>query len=205
MAWADFAVASASVTTLEMACLGLPALVMLVADNQRQIAQYLDDRENSPPKSGSLGSGTESCFVCVPRLLALAGDSEERARMSAPGQALVDGAGARRGGEAMNEAASMRIIVLGNNRVALETLRWLKGQDVEIVGAGHSSPRKSAVWPTNSSPSPGSPASRVIEAPRLRDPECLRQIRELAAGLSDYPGISVIFSSPSSWNFSPTV
>ncbi len=102
MAWADFAVATASVTTLEMACLGLPALVMVVADNQRQIAQYLDD-ENLAQNLGSRSKLSPLSLRAA--LLALADDPEERARMSARGQALVDGAGARRVVEAMNEAA----------------------------------------------------------------------------------------------------
>jgi UDP-2,4-diacetamido-2,4,6-trideoxy-beta-L-altropyranose hydrolase len=102
MAWADFAVASASVTTLEMASLGLPALVMVVADNQRQIAQYLDEEKLAQ----NLGSRSElSPLRLRATLLALAGDPEKRGGMSTRGRALVDGAGARRVVEAMNEAA----------------------------------------------------------------------------------------------------
>ncbi len=82
----------------------------------------------------------------------------------------------------------MRIIFLGNNRVALETLRWLKGQDVEIV-ALVIHPQEKQRLTDELVALADLPASRVIEAPRLRDPECLSQIREWQPDL----GLSVYF------------
>ncbi|MDR3400889.1 MAG: formyltransferase family protein [Chthoniobacter sp.] len=82
----------------------------------------------------------------------------------------------------------MRIVFLGNNRVAVESLRWLKEQGAEIVGlVVH--PEGKRRFAEELIEIAALPASRVCQAPQLRDPECLRQIGEWQPDL----GLSVYF------------
>src|SRR3990172_152381 len=95
MAWADLAVSAGGTTCWEIACLGLPALVVIMAENQRRIAEELDAIEVVQ----NLGWHDD---VSVERLAAavnvLQHDSSRRLRMSERGRTLVDGGGAARGG-----------------------------------------------------------------------------------------------------------
>lgn len=82
----------------------------------------------------------------------------------------------------------MRVVFFGNNRVAVEILRGLKEQGVEIAALvvhpeGKRRLAEELIEIANL------PASRVFEAPQLRDPECLRQLRECHPDL----GLSVYF------------
>ena len=98
MAWADVAVSGAGSTCWELAFMGLPAALVVLAENQRLIAEglasagfavNLGEAESLTPQdiAGSLSE--------------LVSEREQLARMSAAGRELVDGLGARRVVEAI--------------------------------------------------------------------------------------------------------
>jgi UDP-2,4-diacetamido-2,4,6-trideoxy-beta-L-altropyranose hydrolase len=93
MAWADVAVSAGGSTCWEMAFMGLPNLVLVLAENQRGIARRLDARG----VANSLGWGHEvrAGDIAGP-LRGLILDPDRRQAMSASGKHLVDGLGARR-------------------------------------------------------------------------------------------------------------
>ncbi|MBI2364588.1 MAG: UDP-2,4-diacetamido-2,4,6-trideoxy-beta-L-altropyranose hydrolase, partial [Deltaproteobacteria bacterium] len=89
----------------ELACLGLPALPVIMAENQRRIAEELDAIEVVQ----NLGWHDD---VSVERLAAavnvLQHDSSRRLRMSEQGRTLVDGWGAERVAQALFEDSRRR-------------------------------------------------------------------------------------------------
>ncbi len=93
MAWADLAVSAAGSTTWELAFMGLPAVLLVLAENQRGIARELD-------RSGAavdLGWFREIQFERLSQAVAdLSSDRERRRSLGERGRALVDGEGARR-------------------------------------------------------------------------------------------------------------
>lgn len=102
MTWADLAVATASVTTLEMACLGLPAVLLILAENQRLIAEYLGDHGLALNLGWHHQLNPDRLRNAI---VALARDPAARARLSTCGRALVDGRGALRVAAEMSQAA----------------------------------------------------------------------------------------------------
>ncbi len=102
MAQADLALAAGGSTSWELAFMGLPSLVVTLADNQRPIAEAL----GSAGVAVALGWHADLDFVHVADTVsALAGDLERRNQMSALGRALVDGNGGARVLDAMKGAA----------------------------------------------------------------------------------------------------
>jgi len=97
----DLAIGAAGSTSWELACLGVPAVLTSMADNQRPIMAALQ-REGAAIGVTAEGVG----FVeRVARVVdALATDAERRALMSEKGMALVDGCGAARVAAKMSEA-----------------------------------------------------------------------------------------------------
>jgi UDP-2,4-diacetamido-2,4,6-trideoxy-beta-L-altropyranose hydrolase len=91
MAWADVAIAGAGATCWEMCLLGVPALLVSLAPNQLQIAQWLDQK-GVGCHIGSTQQLSSQAIAC--KLESLLRDSETRARMSRRGRKLVDGTGA---------------------------------------------------------------------------------------------------------------
>jgi UDP-2,4-diacetamido-2,4,6-trideoxy-beta-L-altropyranose hydrolase len=95
-AWADVAVIAAGTTLWEVGYLGLPAVAIVVADNQRAAAKA----------SESAGFVTvaepDGVRAAVAELLA---DRARRATMRSAGQALFDGLGAARVADAVIEVA----------------------------------------------------------------------------------------------------
>ena len=93
MAWADVAVAGAGTTFWEMCFLGLPGVLLVLAENQRGVAAAAE-------KLGlacSLGDATEiSASVIGGKLADLLSSHEKRSSQSEKGRALVDGRGAER-------------------------------------------------------------------------------------------------------------
>jgi UDP-2,4-diacetamido-2,4,6-trideoxy-beta-L-altropyranose hydrolase len=91
MVWADIAVSAAGCTCWEMCLLGLPSLVIDLADNQLPIARCLSQRGLALHLGSSRDCPAERISGEVMRLLASA---ESRAQMSTRGRDLVDGSGA---------------------------------------------------------------------------------------------------------------
>ena len=93
MAWADIAVTAGGSTCWELACVGLPALALVIAENQRVIAE----EASAAGLVFNLGSHQE---VTIDRIASsidgLLYSTFRRLRMSERGRALVDGKGADR-------------------------------------------------------------------------------------------------------------
>ena len=87
MAWADVAISAGGTTSYELAFMGLPGLVFVLADNQRAVADALD--------AAGLAVKTTQESV-ADDLRALLGDAGRRAEMSGRGRQLVDGDGVNR-------------------------------------------------------------------------------------------------------------
>jgi UDP-2,4-diacetamido-2,4,6-trideoxy-beta-L-altropyranose hydrolase len=99
----DLAVAGAGTTCLELAACGVPALLLVVADNQRRSAAAWHGRAGFEV----LGDvGRVAADAVAARVAALLADPDERARRAEPGPRLVDGAGAVRAAEVVLAAAS---------------------------------------------------------------------------------------------------
>lgn len=123
MADADVAVSGAGSTCWEMCFLGLPAIVIDVAENQRPIAQELDRRGIAI----HLGSSRDvTAEKMVAQLKALLASREQRGAMSERGRNLVDGRGAERVASAMS-AESLR-------------LRKVQAEDCELLFAWANDP-----------------------------------------------------------------
>jgi len=93
MAKTDVAISGAGTTSLEMCFLGLPAMLIVLADNQRAAAEELNRRGAAI----NLGEGAEvrpsTLSPCLTRLISSEG---ARKAMSERGRELVDGHGAER-------------------------------------------------------------------------------------------------------------
>jgi len=93
MARADVAVSGAGTTNWEICFMGLPALIIVLAENQRLVAEEL-------ARQGvmlSLGCATEvSASGIADQVGRLAASAEKRRALSTAGRRLVDGLGARR-------------------------------------------------------------------------------------------------------------
>jgi UDP-2,4-diacetamido-2,4,6-trideoxy-beta-L-altropyranose hydrolase len=93
MSEADLAIGACGSSSFERCCLGLPSLVVVAADNQRQYAAALV----AAGAVESLGDGSELQATRVAAALrGIAADPERRLRMSQKGAALCDGRGALR-------------------------------------------------------------------------------------------------------------
>ncbi len=93
LAWADVGVTASGSTCWETCFLGLPCLLLILADNQNPIAQFLD----AAGIAQSLGWGESiSSEQIAEKLNVLALDASRRESMSQKGRNLVDGWGAHR-------------------------------------------------------------------------------------------------------------
>jgi UDP-2,4-diacetamido-2,4,6-trideoxy-beta-L-altropyranose hydrolase len=105
MAWADVAVTGGGSTCWELACVGVPALALVIAENQRPIAEEL----SAAGVVFNLGPHPE---VSLERLASsidgLLYSSFRRSRMSQRGRALVDGKGAERVAAVLSERSCIR-------------------------------------------------------------------------------------------------
>lgn len=87
MAWADIAISAGGSTCWELAFIGLPSLVLILADNQRPVAEALN----------SVAAACKTTLEDVANDLdALLIDSDRRRSMNRRGRELVDGGGAQR-------------------------------------------------------------------------------------------------------------
>ncbi|MBF0267985.1 MAG: UDP-2,4-diacetamido-2,4,6-trideoxy-beta-L-altropyranose hydrolase [Alphaproteobacteria bacterium] len=93
MVKADLAIGAGGITSWERCCLGLPSLILLLAENQRSNAQELD-RMGAALNLGALTTlGRDKLALEATRLL---GDARARLAMSVRAAAVCDGMGARR-------------------------------------------------------------------------------------------------------------
>jgi UDP-2,4-diacetamido-2,4,6-trideoxy-beta-L-altropyranose hydrolase len=93
MAQADLAVGAGGASAWERCCLGLPSIIMVLAENQRGIAEMIAAAE-AGINVGLAGNVTVARVADAFR--ALRDDGERRTRMTAAGARLVDGEGAMR-------------------------------------------------------------------------------------------------------------
>lgn len=93
MTEADIAITSGGTTTFELAMLGLPALIVQIAENQSTNAHGWD-KAGVAVNLGPLDQLDIDCLI--DELTKLAGDHERRERFATLGKALVDGNGADR-------------------------------------------------------------------------------------------------------------
>jgi UDP-2,4-diacetamido-2,4,6-trideoxy-beta-L-altropyranose hydrolase len=93
MAWADVSIASAGTTSLELAFMGLPSLIVIIAENQRPLAEKLEETGIAL----NLGWYENLAPVRITQaLLKLLNDLEARAEMSRRSYCIVDGKGVER-------------------------------------------------------------------------------------------------------------
>jgi UDP-2,4-diacetamido-2,4,6-trideoxy-beta-L-altropyranose hydrolase len=102
MAWADLAISAAGTTSLEMCLLGLPAIVVTVAENQRASARELEKRNCVIHLDGAQGLGVERVAEMIEQL---SHKPKTRQLLSQHGRELVDGKGAKRVISAIHEAS----------------------------------------------------------------------------------------------------
>ena len=102
---AALAVAAAGSTTWELLALGVPALLVTVADNQRVVQEGLAGRGVAVDLGWHEEVRPEAVRDAVLRLLA---DAPERARLAAAGRALIDGRGVWRITDALCDAIEAR-------------------------------------------------------------------------------------------------
>jgi UDP-2,4-diacetamido-2,4,6-trideoxy-beta-L-altropyranose hydrolase len=93
MAWADVAVAAAGSTCWEMASLGLPAILIVTADNQAPIAASLH-KAGIAVSLGRSGRALDARIAAAVKNLCA--DAALRRDMSRRGRRLIDGRGAER-------------------------------------------------------------------------------------------------------------
>lgn len=99
MAWADLAITAGGSTCLELAFMGVPFLVLSLAENQREVMSGFD-REGI---ALGLGSDTDlETGILASKLERLRHDRSRRAAFSRKGQEAVDGLGVQRVLEAMD-------------------------------------------------------------------------------------------------------
>jgi UDP-2,4-diacetamido-2,4,6-trideoxy-beta-L-altropyranose hydrolase len=93
MAWADLAISAGGTTCWEMAFMGLPNAIVILAENQRRVGEVLE-RDNISVNLGWHSGVTEERLVQA--LCPLIEDAGRRRAMSENGRALVDGGGCSR-------------------------------------------------------------------------------------------------------------
>jgi UDP-2,4-diacetamido-2,4,6-trideoxy-beta-L-altropyranose hydrolase len=99
MAAADLAICAGGSTMWEMACMGVPFIAIVIADNQRQAAAAMA-RDGYPAIAHAAVERELPAAVT-----ALAADADRRAALSRRGRELVDGRGAERVCAALRELA----------------------------------------------------------------------------------------------------
>ena len=92
MAWADSAISAGGTTSLELAFMGLPSLVFVLADNQRDIAAKFHEIGTSRSLGWHADVPSDAIATELRHLLF---DKPVRDRMSRCGRHLVDGLGAQ--------------------------------------------------------------------------------------------------------------
>lgn len=98
MAWADTAITAAGTTALELAYMQVPAIALVLADNQYRVAEALHDR-GTLHNMGWHETVSPQALTC--RLRQLLNGASMRQEMAHIGRQIVDGDGAKRVTEAL--------------------------------------------------------------------------------------------------------
>jgi spore coat polysaccharide biosynthesis predicted glycosyltransferase SpsG len=93
MAWADMAISAGGSTCWELAFMGLPSILLILADNQRAIAQKLATLNLAVNLGWHQDVTIEEIGLALRESI---GDRPKRETMSKRERELVDGNGARR-------------------------------------------------------------------------------------------------------------
>ena len=93
MGWADVAIAAGGSTCWELALMGVPTLAIVLAENQRELAETLAELK-AAIDLGDAGQLNTSGFA--DSLTSLSKDRGSRSRLAKSSRALVDGRGAQR-------------------------------------------------------------------------------------------------------------
>jgi UDP-2,4-diacetamido-2,4,6-trideoxy-beta-L-altropyranose hydrolase len=112
MAWAEVAIAAGGTTCWELAFMGLPGLVFVLAENQRLLARALDTA--GVVRMTNLDNLSDD-------LSALLSDARSRRQMSQSGRALVDGDGVDRVLAALRQADPKNFITHAGSPIAIGT------------------------------------------------------------------------------------
>lgn len=101
MAWADLAISAAGSTCWELAFMGVPTIAVTLAENQRPIAASLETAGTGIDAGWNRELTEAHLAETLARLLP---DEPRRSEMSRRGRALVDGRGAERVADALEDA-----------------------------------------------------------------------------------------------------
>ena len=93
MAWADIAIAAGGSTNWGLAFMGLPSVIIVIADNQQKIAEKLHEQGIIINLGWHQAITLEQIKLAVQALIR---DRARRERMIQKGQQLIDGKGAMR-------------------------------------------------------------------------------------------------------------
>ncbi len=162
MAWADMAIAAGGSTAWELAFMGLPSLVLVLAENQLKVAEALA-ASNVARRAGTGAAAPGDLSADLHELL---NDRLGRARMSRLGRTMVDGKGGER--------------VVGELTGAAMTLRPAEPKDCRQVWEWANDPEVRAVS-FNTEPIPWESHTRWFEA-RRSDPDCVFLIADNSSG-----------------------
>lgn len=161
MTWADVAVTAAGSTTWERACLGLPGLMVVLADNQVRVAEAAAAAGLGQNLGWHSALSAESLAKSLSALLR---DAAARAEQARRGREIVDGRGAER--------------VVTQMHAAGLTLRPVRPDDCRLVWEWANEPAVRAVS-FSMEPIPWE-RHQAWFADRLADPDCLFFVAELA-------------------------
>jgi UDP-2,4-diacetamido-2,4,6-trideoxy-beta-L-altropyranose hydrolase len=153
MAWADIAISAGGGTSSELAWMGLPGIVLILAENQDAVAQALE-REGVALNLGRAADWSPSQMSAA--LSALLADLPLRRRMSQRGRQLIDGYGVDR--------------VITRLRTAGLHLRRARETDCEQIWQWANEPKVRAAS-FSSAPIPWEDHQRWYAA-RLAAPDC---------------------------------
>ena len=116
MAWADLAISGAGSTCWELAFMGLPAMLVVLAENQRPVAESVQQAGAGVNLGEQEAVTAESIARAVEELLPA---GERRLAMSQAGRGLVDGRGAER--------------VVRHMKAAMLSLRPVREDDCRLI------------------------------------------------------------------------
>jgi UDP-2,4-diacetamido-2,4,6-trideoxy-beta-L-altropyranose hydrolase len=102
---ADFVISAAGSTVWEICTLGLPAAIVVVADNQRAAAQALTERGAALVVDATAPAFEGALDRAIMRLVT---DTTQRAHLSEAAAAVCDGQGAGRAAEALLQAIAQK-------------------------------------------------------------------------------------------------